>query len=115
MPIIFHNLRGFDGHLIMQALGTFSKTINVIPSNMEKYMDFMISDLVFIDSFQFMSRSFSNLSNDLSEESFHHAKNDFNSDALELIIKKETYLIITLKVLTDSKRSHHHKMNSILN
>ena len=45
-------------------------------------MAFMISDLVFIDSFKFMSSSLSNLANNLSKESFHHAKNDFNSDAL---------------------------------
>ena len=46
----------------------------------------MISDLLFIDSFQFMSSSLSNLANNLSKESFHHAKNDFDSDALKLII-----------------------------
>ena len=48
IPIIFHNSRGYDGHLIMQEIGQFNKTINVIPNNMERYMSFMISDLVFI-------------------------------------------------------------------
>ena len=33
---IFHNLRGYDSHLIMQEIGTFNKYINVIPNNMEK-------------------------------------------------------------------------------
>ena len=48
----------------------------------------MISDLVFIDSFQFMNISLSDLANNLSKESFHHTKNDFNSNVLELMIKK---------------------------
>ena len=63
IPIIFRNLRGHGGHLIMQEIGKFNKTINVIPNNMERYMAFMISDLVFIASFQFMSSSLSNLAN----------------------------------------------------
>ena len=33
---------------IMQEIGKFKKTMNVIPKNMERYMAFMISDLVFI-------------------------------------------------------------------
>ena len=51
IPVIFHNLRGYNSHLIMQEIGKFNKEINVIPNNMEKYMAFMISNLVFIDSF----------------------------------------------------------------
>ena len=44
----FHNLRGYNSHLIMQEIGKFNKNINAIPNNMEKYMAFMTSDLVFI-------------------------------------------------------------------
>ena len=43
----------------MQEIG------KVIPNNMERYMAFMTSDLVFIDSF--MSSSLSNLANNLSK------------------------------------------------
>ena len=100
----------------MQEIGKFNKTINFIPDNMERYMTFMISDLVFIDSIQFMSSSLSNCANNLSKESFHHAKNGFNSDALEFIIKQESIPMITWMVLTDSKRrNYQRKMNSILN
>ena len=42
-PVIFHNLRGYDLHLIMQEIGKFNKGINVIPNSMEKYMAFMVS------------------------------------------------------------------------
>ena len=73
--VIFHNLRGYDSHLIMQEIGKFNKAINVIPNNMEKYMAFMIDkNLIFIDSFQFMNQSLSNLANNLPKDVFYHIK-----------------------------------------
>ena len=66
IPIIFHNLRGYDSHFIMQQIGEIAKNhayknkkrkeqplkINVIPNNMEKYMAFMLGKHpVFLDSF----------------------------------------------------------------
>ena len=33
--VIFHNLRGYDSHLIMRETGKFNKNINVIPNNIE--------------------------------------------------------------------------------
>ena len=35
IPVIFHNLRGYDSHFIMQEIGKFKQDINVIPNNME--------------------------------------------------------------------------------
>ena len=76
IPVVFHNLKGYDSHFIMQEIGDIAKnnvyvdkkgrkhemSINVIPCNMEKYMAFMLGQhLVFIDSFQFMSSSLENL------------------------------------------------------
>ena len=73
IPVIFHNLKGYDSHFIMQTIGEMANKhtyknkkweekqmdINVIPNNMEKYMAFMLGKhLVFIDSLQFMSSSF---------------------------------------------------------
>ena len=70
IPVIFHNLRGYDSHFIMQEIGAIVKdyeytnnkgqkcqmNINAIPNNMEKYMAFMLGNhLTFLDSFQFMS------------------------------------------------------------
>ena len=52
MPVILHNLRGYDNHFIMQEIGKFNRKINVIPNNMERYMSFMLGNhLVFLDSF----------------------------------------------------------------
>ncbi|WAQ94577.1 hypothetical protein MAR_007048 [Mya arenaria] len=39
--------------------------INVIPNNMGKYMAFMVSNLVFIDSLQFLNQSLANLRHSL--------------------------------------------------
>ena len=79
--VIFHNLRGYDSHLIMQETGKFNKDINVIPNNMEKYMAFMIDrNLIFIDSFQFMNQSLSDLANNLPKDGFYHTKNEFGSN-----------------------------------
>ena len=76
VPVIFHNLRGYDSHLIMQQIGKIAKDksyvdkngesknpkINAIHNNMERYMAFMLgNNLTFIDSFQFMSSSLDKL------------------------------------------------------
>ena len=46
IPVIFHNLRGYDSHFIMQEIGSIGKEhdleLNYIPNNMEKYMAFML-------------------------------------------------------------------------
>ena len=56
IPMIFHNLLGYDTHFIMQEIGKIGKEknlgINCIPNNMDRYMDFMPgNNLVFFDSF----------------------------------------------------------------
>ena len=43
VPVIFHNVRGYDSHLIMQEIGKFGVKINVIPNGLEKYMAFTIN------------------------------------------------------------------------
>ena len=83
IPVIFHNLRGYDSHFIVQEIGeivknnTYTKkngekcqmNINAIPNNMEKYMAFMLGNhLTFIDSFQFMSSSLEKLVSNLPKE-----------------------------------------------
>ena len=39
-PIIFHNLKGHDSHLIFCKLNKFDVKISVIPNRLEKYMAF---------------------------------------------------------------------------
>ena len=38
--LIFHNLRGYDGHLIFDELKKFDLKIDVIPNGLEKHMAF---------------------------------------------------------------------------
>jgi len=93
IPVIFHNLRGYDSHFIMQEIGKFNMDINVIPNNMEKYMAFMLGKhLVFLDSFQFMSSSLDRLASNLTNESFKYTSEEFkNNRQLKLMKQKGTY------------------------
>ena len=36
VPVIFHNLRGYDSHLIFKELSEFIVNISVIPNGLEK-------------------------------------------------------------------------------
>ena len=44
IPTVFHNLKNYDSHLIMQKLGKFNFEINTIPNGIEKYMSFKINN-----------------------------------------------------------------------
>ena len=96
LPVIFHNLRGYDSYFIMQEIGTIGKEyelyINCIPNNMEKYMAFMLGKyLVFLDSFQFMSSSLDRLSANLPKDKFKYTSEVFKKEKLELMTQKGVY------------------------
>ena len=38
IPVVIHNLRGYDSHLIMNSIGKVEKRISCIPNNIEKYI-----------------------------------------------------------------------------
>ena len=59
IPVVFHNLKNHDSHLIMQELDKFNSKVNVKPNGLEKYTSFSINNkLSFIDSFQFLSSKY---------------------------------------------------------
>ena len=106
IPVIFHNLRGYDSHFIMQEIGAIVKkytykdkkgeekqmNINAIPNNMEKYMAFMLGNhLTFIDSFQFMSSSLDKLVSNLPKESLKYTSERFKGKKLDLMAQKGVY------------------------
>ena len=105
IPVIFHNLRGYDSHFIMQEIGAIVKThaykkngeekqmkINAISNNMEKYMAFMLgTHLTFIDSFQFMSSSLEKLVSNLPREAFKYTTQKFKGNKLDLMVRKGVY------------------------
>ena len=62
IPVIFHNLRGYDSHLLIKERNKFDVKVSVMPNELEKYMVFIIStNLVFIDSMRFVNSSLDSL------------------------------------------------------
>ena len=61
IPVVFHNLKGYDSHLIMQKIHKAKSSITCIPNNAEKYISFSVAQLKFLDSFQFMASSLEKL------------------------------------------------------
>ena len=100
IPVIFHNLRGYDSHFIMQQIGEIAKkhgeeqdlNINAIPNNMKKYMAFMLgNNLTFINSFQFMGSSLDKLVNNLPKDDLKYTSKVFKGKKLNLLSQKGVY------------------------
>ena len=70
LPVVFHNLRGYDGHqIIKEAFNLFpDKDLSIIPNSYEKFMSFKLGALKFIDSFQFMATSLEKLVENLYDK-----------------------------------------------
>ena len=92
IPVVFHNLRGYDSHLIMQEIGKFKMDVNVIPNNMEKYISFSLGkNLVFIDSIQFMSSSLESLVGNLLPEDFSIVGERWKGEDFKLVTQKGVF------------------------
>ncbi|KAK3107369.1 hypothetical protein FSP39_012926 [Pinctada imbricata] len=97
IPIVMHNLRGFDSHLLCQAVGQFKKEkIKCIAQNMNSYLSLSLGDLRFIDSFQFMSESLETLVDNLVEKEGINAFNHFrcmfpNEEIMKLLLRKNVF------------------------
>ena len=61
IPVVFHNLRGYDSHLLMQAISKVEGRVSCIPNNTEKYISFSLGQLRFIDCAQFLLASLDKL------------------------------------------------------
>ena len=93
IPVVFHNIKNYDSHLITQKLGKFNFKINVIPNGLEKYMNFSIDNkLSFIDSFQFLSSSLDSIVKNLGKDDFKYFGQEFGNKVLGLVKQKEFYL-----------------------
>lgn len=96
IPIFFHNFRGFDSHLLIEAAGKYKdKKITCIPNNMEKYISFAVGNLRFLDSLQFMSESLETLVNNLATDGlthYHQFRKTFKvEDTARLLLRKNVY------------------------
>ena len=91
MPISFHNLEGYDGHLIFTQLNNFKDIdIQVIPKTNERYMSIIVDDsVIFLDSLQFCKASLDSLAGNLENSDFKHSLSEFPKDKLEILKRKD--------------------------
>ena len=96
IPVVFHNLKGYDSHFIINELGELIKKgeenikINVIAQNAEKYMAFYIGKHIsFIDSLQFMNSSLDRLASNLEDRDFIYTKTYFTDPVQFNLMKRK--------------------------
>ena len=109
LPVIFHNLQGYDAHLFIKQLACLPGELNCIPSTEEKYISFskkikvdeykskrtggIVSlnfELRFIDSLKFLQSSLANLVGNLQPEDFFNTKKIFKNN-VDLLTRKGVY------------------------
>ena len=91
IPIVLHNLKNYDAHLMMQDLSKFSFKINAIPNGLEKYMSLSINKLIFIDSFQLLRFSIDSLVKNLGKDEHKYLSQEFHGKVLDLVEQKWIY------------------------
>ena len=93
LPVIFHNLEGYDGHFIIRELNNFTNIIiQVIPKSTEKYMSIIINKkIIFLDSLQFLKGTLDNLAANLKDTDRKYLLSEFPDDKLQLLKKKDKY------------------------
>ena len=112
IPVVFHNLSGYDSHLFIKKLGSPDEKENMdcIPNNEEKYISFSKNIKVgvykdkktgefkdktfkirFIDSFKFMGSSLEALVNNLPKDAFKNLDRYYTPKEAELIKRKGFY------------------------
>ena len=94
IPVIFHNLKGYDSHLIMQYVTHeyAHNSIDVIPTTSEKFLSFQIGNLRFLDSLQFLTASIDTLVQSLAadgRDKFSHIARHYPDS--ELVFSKGNY------------------------
>ena len=79
LPIVFHNLEGYDGHIIFKELNNVDDIdIQVIPKTSEKYMSIIVNrNIVFLDSNQFYKDKLDNHASNLEESDFKYYYQNF--------------------------------------
>ncbi|KAE9542999.1 hypothetical protein AGLY_002910, partial [Aphis glycines] len=107
IPIVCHNLSGYDAHLFIKQFGNDNNDIKLIPNNEEKYISFskiiertkyikgeeikLKTELRFIDSFKFLSSSLDKLTNNLEKHQFKDLSKYFPEEHLNLVTRKLAY------------------------
>ena len=88
----FHNLQGYDGHLIFKELNNLNGNIEAISKVIHKYVSIIVNrHITFIDSLQFYNCSLNTLASNLKDEDFKHLNSEFGYDKLEILKRKDAY------------------------
>ena len=91
VPVVIHNHKGHDVHLIVKTLkGEFGK-VRVIPQNIEKYLSLTVGRLKFIYSFQFTPQRLDSLVKTLADDEFMYVWESFSAQQSRLIKRKGVY------------------------
>ena len=108
LPVIFHNLQGYDAHLFIKQLAKLEGELTCIPSTEEKYLSFskvikvgefkdiggsvfpVKFEIRFLDSFKFLQTSLANLVSNLQPDDFHNTKHFFKTNT-KLLTRKGVY------------------------
>ena len=94
IPVIFHNLEGYDAHHLFQGVYSTNREVtNCIAKNMENYVTFTVGGLSFIDSLNFMKASLDSLVKAMPKEKLRmtRAIAKGSKEKWELICKKGIY------------------------
>ena len=93
LQIIFHNLQGYDKHIIFKKLNNFDVDISVIPKGIDKLISIIVNrNITFIDSLQFYNSSLDTLASNLNNEDIKYSVPEFDIDKLEIQKRKDVYL-----------------------
>ena len=136
LPVIFHNLQGYDAHLFIKQLASLPGDLNCIPSTEEKYISFskkikvdeyrskktgqMMSlyfEIRFIDSFKFLQTSLANLVSNLQPDDFRNTKREFKKN-VDLLTRKGVYpydYVSSLEKLSETQLPPKEEFYSKLN
>ena len=92
VPVISHNLKGYESHLITKEIDKFDVKVSVLINGLEKYMNFTINkNLVVSDSIQFANSSLYALVKNLPDNDFKYISQEFSGYLLELVKQKGVY------------------------
>ena len=135
LPVIFHNLQGYDAHLFIKQLARLEGKLTCIPSTEEKYISFSKTikvgeykdcsglsfdvnfEIRFLDSFKFLQTSLANLVSNLQPSDFINTKHVFKTNT-SLLTRKGLYpydYVSTLDKLSETQLPPKEEFYSRLN
>ena len=92
LSIIFHNLEGYERHIIFKELHNFDVTVDVMPKTIEKYMSIIVNrNITFIDPNEFYKGTLDTFASSLEDNDFKYLMSEFPIDKSEILKRKDAY------------------------